>query len=587
MRTAAEKLSSFFLSGKEVRADHACVHRDVDKKGLAGPGDRVVAAVSGGADSVCMLLLLDRIRSEIGFSLRALHVHHGIRGESADEDARFVSQLCERLGVRCDVIRVDVPAIAKERGTGIEETAREERYRALREACRAWEREEAGAQSDSGAQVSTTAQAGFYTQAGEGAKQESSAQMGRFCIAVAHHMEDQAETVLFRMARGSGLTGVAGMRPAAPLPGDPAILVIRPLLQFTRAEIEEIVTEAGTGWREDESNSDVSYARNRIRSGILPELAQINEAAVRHICALAEESAQAVEYLRSETDAALARCTAGESGPDSLVIDVKTLLQEHPLIADRVLMEALARAAGRRRDLTREHVEALRELCAKDGTAEGDFPGGVHALVSGGLLMFSRKQAAARTSAPKEASQSAAADASQPYEGNLQPAAADASQPVADNPQSAAAQESQPDAAADLHTEALLAVARARIGVTLPLDAADYQMEVFPYAGTGDDAPSDTYTKWLDYDKIQEFPALRTRRAGDRIGLSADGTQKKLSRCLIDAGIPEPLRDRIVFPCVGGDVLWIPGYRIHAAYKVSGETKRILCITLKESHTEC
>ena len=507
-----------------MRADHACVHRDVDKKGLAGPGDRVVAAVSGGADSVCMLLLLDRIRSEAGFSLRAVHVHHGIRGESADEDARFVSQLCEQFGVRCDVIRVDVPAIAKERGTGIEETAREERYRALREACRAWEREEAGAQSD------------------------SDAQMGRFCIAVAHHMEDQAETVLFRMARGSGLTGVAGMRPAARLPGDPEILVIRPLLQFTRDEIEEIVTEAGTGWREDESNSDVSYARNRIRSGILPELAQINEAAVRHICALAEESAQAVEYLRSETDAALARCTAGESGADSLVIDVKTLLQEHPLIADRVLMEALARAAGRRRDLTREHVEALRDLCAKDGTAEGDFPGGVHALVSGGLLMFSRKQAAARTSALNGASQ---------------------------------------PAAADLHTEALLAVARARIGVTLPLDAADYQMEVFPYAGTGDDAPSDTYTKWLDYDKIQEFPALRTRRAGDRIGLSADGTQKKLSRCLIDAGIPEPLRDRIVFPCVGGDVLWIPGYRIHAAYKVSGETKRILCITLKESHTEC
>ncbi|MBO5503279.1 MAG: tRNA lysidine(34) synthetase TilS, partial [Lachnospiraceae bacterium] len=228
---------------------------------MAGPGDRVVAAVSGGADSVCMLLLLDRIRSEIGFSMRALHVHHGIRGESADEDARFVSQLCERLGVRCDVIRVDVPAIAKAGGTGIEETAREERYRVLREACQAWEREDAGARA------------------------------GRYCIAVAHHMEDQAETVLFRMARGSGLTGVAGMRPAAPLPGDPEILVIRPLLQFTRAEIEEIVTEAGTGWREDETNSDVSYARNRIRSGILPELAQINEAAVRHICALAEESA--------------------------------------------------------------------------------------------------------------------------------------------------------------------------------------------------------------------------------------------------------------------------------------------------------
>ncbi len=537
-----------------MRADHACVHRDEDKIGLAGPGDHIVAAVSGGADSVCMLLLLDRIRSEVGFSLRAVHVHHGIRGESADEDARFVLQLCERLGVRCDVIHVDVPAIAKERGTGIEETAREERYRALREACRAWEREEAGAQSDSDAQVSVAAQADAGVQAGEGAQtdegaeQGSGAQVGRFCIAVAHHMEDQAETVLFRMARGSGLTGVAGMRPAAPLPGDPAILVIRPLLQFTRDEIEEIVTEAGTGWREDESNSDVSYARNRIRSGILPELAQINEAAVRHICALAEESAQAVEYLRSETDAALARCTAGESGADSLVIDVKTLLQEHPLIADRVLMEALARAAGRRRDLTREHVEALRDLCAKNGTAEGDFPGGVHALVSGGLLMFSRKQAAARTSALNGASQ---------------------------------------PAAADLHTEALLAVARARIGVTLPLDAADYQMEVFPYAGTGDDAPSDTYTKWLDYDKIQEFPALRTRRAGDRIGLSADGTQKKLSRCLIDAGIPEPLRDRIVFPCVGGDVLWIPGYRIHAAYKVSGKTKRILCITLKESHTEC
>ncbi len=538
MRTAAEKLSSFFL-----------------RESLAGSGDRVVAAVSGGADSVCMLLLLDRIRRETGFSLRAVHVHHGIRGESADGDARFVTELCRSLGIRCEVLRVDVPAAAKKRGTGIEETARAERYRALRESCLAWEREEntTGEEKEPGGENAP------------GAENNLHSAKGRYRIAVAHHMEDQAETVLFRMARGSGLAGMAGMRPAAPLSDDPEILVIRPLLQFTRAEIEEIVTEAGTGWREDETNGDTAFARNRIRAGILPELAQINEAAVRHICALAEESAQTGEYLRAETAAALDRCAAGGSGTAGIVIDVKTLFQEHPLIADRALLEALARAAGRRRDISREHVAALRELCTKDGTAEGDFPGGVRALASSGRLMLAKADAPeVHGTVPGEASQPAAEEERQLFpEGSSQ----------------------IPSPEEDPQTQMLLAIAREKTGVMLPLSASDYHMEVFPYCGTGEDAPSDTYTKWLDYDKIQEFPALRTRRKGDRIGLDAEGTEKKLSRCLIDAGIPEPLRDRIVLPCSGGDVLWIPGYRIHAAYKVSGETKRILCITLKESQT--
>ena len=177
----------------------------------------VLVALSGGADSVCLLLVLNEIKrqcaDELDFALEAVHVEHGIRGAESREDARFASDLCERLNIPCHVHSVDVPQYAKSHGLGLEEAARILRYEAF-------EKEVA------------TAYAADQ-------KQGNSRQV---VVAVAHHMEDNAETVLFQMLRGSGAKGLSGMHPVSVKNG---VTYIRPLLSATRAQIEEYLKENG------------------------------------------------------------------------------------------------------------------------------------------------------------------------------------------------------------------------------------------------------------------------------------------------------------------------------------------------------
>ena len=175
----------------------------------------VLVALSGGADSVCLLLVLNEIKrqcaDELDFALEAVHVEHGIRGAESREDARFASDLCERLNIPCHVHSVDVPQYAASHGLGLEEAARILRYEAF-------EKEVA------------TAYAADQ-------KQGNSRQV---VVAVAHHMEDNAETVLFQMLRGSGAKGLSGMHPVSVKNG---VIYIRPLLSATRAQIEEYLKE--------------------------------------------------------------------------------------------------------------------------------------------------------------------------------------------------------------------------------------------------------------------------------------------------------------------------------------------------------
>ena len=172
---------------------------------LSGGG--IVAGISGGADSVCLLLVLSELSAQYGFPLHAVHVNHGIRGEEADGDETFVKELCKRLGAACHIFHEDVPKAAKEMGTGLEEAGRLVRYRRL---------------------------------------YETALETGACAVAVAHHRDDNAETVLFRLIRGSGIRGLAGI-PAVSCPFEQKdVKLIRPLLPFGR---EEIITELGVHGR--------------------------------------------------------------------------------------------------------------------------------------------------------------------------------------------------------------------------------------------------------------------------------------------------------------------------------------------------
>ena len=480
----------------------------------------MLAAVSGGADSVCLLYILAELsrRGEIG--LRAAHIHHGLR-ETADRDCAFVEQLCAQLGVPCETRRVDVPAHAAADGTGIEETARLLRYRALEELCEAWERSE----GPEGPPVK---------------------------IAAAHHREDQAETVLFRLCRGSRLAGAAGMQPSSGR-------IIRPLLECTREEIEAYLTSRGASWCEDETNEDTRYARNYLRREILPALTEhINAETGLHLAQFAQEAAETEAYLRQQTEEAMRRCRIGGSPDSSAAADadgappaqeirVGQLLREAPLLQRRVLYALLAEAAGRKKDLTALHVQALQRLCAAGGSGSLDLPYGLRAVKEYDSLRILRG--------------------------------------------------GETDAAAQREAES------AGESFLLPLSADRYRMRVLTAeqfcgeSGTGSlrtaSPPENKYTKWLDYDKIASLPTLRTRLPGDRIGMEpaggraeADGcVYKSLARLMIDAKIPASVRDRVVLPASGREILWVPGQRIHAGMKVGAQTRRILEISLRAPQT--
>ena len=210
------------------------------KEKIVEDGDIVLAGVSGGADSVCLLLMLEQLQKKTDFLLEAVHVEHGIRGEESRKDAAFVKNLCQDHGIRCHIFSVEVPVFAEKHGLGLEEAARILRYEC-------------------------------YKKAAESVKKEFPEKKIR--LALAHHAEDNAETVLFQMVRGSGLDGLCGMSRRR----DEGIYeLIRPLLAQPREEIEAFLKECGQSYCTDETNLDTEYSRNRIRHQVLPDTAALD-----------------------------------------------------------------------------------------------------------------------------------------------------------------------------------------------------------------------------------------------------------------------------------------------------------------------
>ena len=218
-------------------------------------GGCILAAVSGGADSMCLLEILRELQAKAGFQLRVLHVHHGLR-ESAEGDLEYVAGYCAASGIPFEAVRVDAAGYAAEAGMSVEEAARHLRYEALESAAERWDCENKP-KSDS----------------------ESSQQTEDIhCrIAVAHHLEENGR-------------------------------IIRPLLECSRREIEDYLRERGITWREDETNEDIRYARNLLRREVMPLLEKINAGAVQHIAKAAEEAAETEEFLRIETEKAVKAC---------------------------------------------------------------------------------------------------------------------------------------------------------------------------------------------------------------------------------------------------------------------------------------
>ncbi len=333
------------------------VEEAIIKHGLLQPGGQVLAAVSGGADSVCLLYVLAQMREEWSIELKALHVHHGLRGEEADRDAAFTKALCGKLSVQCSIRYVDVHAFSEEKKLSEEEAARELRYQVLEEAADQWERQ-------SGREVR---------------------------IAVAHHGDDNVETILHNLFRGSGLKGLGGI---SPMRGR----IIRPLLTLTRQEILRFLKEEGVGYCQDQTNLEADRTRNKLRLKVLPMIcSDINVRAGEHILQAAERMRQADRYLEQQAALWLRQYGILEDGQDGQEetarsgADAKALRREPAIIQTYVIRQMIGDMTGSKKDITSVHVEEVRELLEKQAGRQADLPYGLMARRTYDHLWIERK----------------------------------------------------------------------------------------------------------------------------------------------------------------------------------------------------
>lgn len=444
----------------------ANIHHTILQNGLIPAGGHVVVGVSGGADSVALLYALHHLRPRLSFALTAVHVHHGLRGQEADADAEFVQLLAWRLGVPCVVEKVKVAALARRGRISIEMAGRSARHDVFARVARA---------------------------------------VGADRVATAHHADDQVETMLLRLLRGSGLQGLGGMTYTSVING---LRIIRPMLQVCHAEAVSFLRGHGLAWREDASNADTTLLRNRIRVELLPMLKDrfgpaVRANMLRTAQALREDQAwldQVAQKTRRTalTDTGSLREASLQRMPAAVRRRVMAVwLMEHGVPAERLDFALWAR------------VEQWRQ---------GDAP----SLSLPGQLLLTRQcgelRVAASSSAPGPARSfqvTVPGSGSDPYWG------------------------------VELRASLGTGFVRARE----------------PRPGPG------SFTAYLAADVVKDAPlVVRTRRPGDRLKpLGLRGTIK-VQDVLVDLKVPRAWRDRVPLVTCRDEVVWLPGYRIaHAA----------------------
>ena len=316
------------------------VRKTIEEFQMCQRGDTLTIGVSGGADSVALLHILLRLSKEEGWKLQVLHVHHGLRGAEADRDAAFVEKLCLGFGISCETVYLDVRREAEKRKKGIEETARILRYQAL----------------------------------------EEKAAGGK--IAVAHHQNDQAETFLMRLCRGTGMEGLSAMRPVREK-------LIRPLLFCSRKEIEDYCQEQGLFWQQDSTNEEEAYTRNRIRHRVLPLLEGIHGGSTIHLAQTASLLAEENDFLAKEAEMYFQKTLLSA---EPVTLDRKLLSLLHPAMQKRVLRLAVGKASGSLMDISHVHIMELMELLKMETGKKMDLPKGIQAKNVYNTMIFERRK---------------------------------------------------------------------------------------------------------------------------------------------------------------------------------------------------
>lgn len=513
---------------------------------MTRPGDRVLVGVSGGPDSVALLHVLWVLSEELEILLHVGHLNHMLRGEAADEDAAYVRDLAGRLGLPVTIESRDVAAVARKERISVELAARKVRYE-------------------------------FYRQA--------ASSTGAARVALGHHAGDQAETVLLRLVRGTGTTGLAGIPPVRPLeiggngydgegddePSGPVgPIVIRPFIEVTRQEIEDYCRENDLRPRVDASNLTSVYARNRVRRELIPLLERhYNPRVVESIARTAELVREDDAFISCEVRRRMKLIVRSRSS-GSVSLSIERLLAEPPAVQRRVIREAVALVGRGAEDIEFEHVEMLLEL-ARSGSLEASasLPRGIRARkVRRALELGTGHEERRKTRAPgaprelvleigTELEPGPGADGVPGVPGTRGPAAPGPFERRLDVPGATFVPE---------------------LGVTV-------EAEVFEMGGQGDAygacARADACEAYFDLDALGMDLVVRTRREGDRISPFGMDGHKKLKELFIDEKVPRNMRDRVPVIVAGREILWVVGVRRSNLARVSPSTRRVLRLVVR------
>jgi tRNA(Ile)-lysidine synthase len=488
----------------------------IARHAMTRPGDRIGLGVSGGADSVAMLRIFAELRAPLGIAMVILHFHHQLRGAAADEDERFVTALAKEFRFEFASGRGDVAAEARLHGWNLEDAARRLRYQ-------------------------------FF---------ESMVQArGLNRVAVAHTANDQAETVLSHLLRGTGLTGLAGIYPVAGT-------IIRPLLELQREELREFLRGLDQPWREDATNDDALRTRARIRHKLIPLLERDFEAsAVTRLARLAGHAREDETFWRAIEDERFCALATHES-PGAISMSIENLLAPLPMLAlakpgaeaklvstptmvltRRLVRRIIAELRGSREQLTSRHVESVIELATKSQSgARLDLPGVRVERIFDRLCFL---DAAERAEAVRRGDRSS----------------------------------ESPDFAYTVSRPDRMQSAC----IVVPEIQRRFNLKMVDWPPTR----SDTVLGWgaLDFDRVHWPLVLRNWRPGDSYRPHGSRRIRKLKRLLLESRVPRCLRGSWPVLTSEGKVIWASGYPVAEEYAAHPGTQLGLVIgeeTLRE-----
>lgn len=461
-----------------------------DDNCLIEKNDGIVAGLSGGADSVFLFLYLTQIQKEYNLNLCFVHVNHGIRGKEAEKDQEFAENLCKKKGVECRVFYKNIPQMAQEMSMTEEEAGRVYRYECFEQV-----REELG-----------------YNK-----------------IAVAHHQDDQAETVLFQLIRGSSFRGLGGMKVKNGV-------VIRPLLGVKKSEIVSSLENMGQRYCTDSTNNLDEYARNQIRHHLIPYLQEnLQKETVSHIAKTASHLREVSDFIDIQTDLIWDNVIIYKSlYPKEIKVDLNELQKIHVVLRREVFMRMIEYMSGKRKDITARHIDSLLKLMQGQTGRKINLPYDIVAAKNYDCILMSHNDRWLHSSQSFTEEYEEKISAGQEYNVTFN-----------DNTSHTIY----------FHTE----------------EAGELK----------DISKKNNCTKWFDYAKIKNMPKLRHPKEGDYLCLRTDGLKKKLSRVLIDSKIPHDDRKNILVLADGNHILWIPELaRCSAYYYIDENTKKVLCASI-------